>query len=169
MAFKKIPPALLMLQARFPVAFDKPRRPLAVGIREEIRAHIGPEAVADTALHQALASHTGRASYLQAVIAAGSRRIHLDGSDAGEVSEESRRIAGEKLAALEAQQQASQQRKAESKVRQQEATPVKKKPKPAPAKTPEKATILPVAQPKPRKEKAVPVIQIKKRRVLVKT
>lgn len=168
---KKTLPALLMLQARFPVAFGKPRRPLVVGIREEIRAILPVEELPEQRMQQALASHTGRITYLQACLADGARRIHLDGSDAGEVNDEGRRIAGEKLAAVEAQKQARQQREAERKANPP-PQPVRKKPKPVPEKKPApppkpaKAVDQPaIRQPKP---KAAPVVQVKKRRVLVR-
>lgn len=171
---KKTLPALLLLQERFPAAFDKPRRPLAVGIREEIRAAIPVEELPDQKLQQALASHTGRITYLQACLADGARRVHLDGSDAGEVTEDGRRIAGEKLAAIEAQKQAKAQREAERKAnpippavkkkKKPKPQPVKKKPAPPPkpAEAPDQPA---VKQPKP---KTVPVIQVKKKRVLVR-
>jgi ProP effector len=165
---KKTHPALLMLQARFPVAFDKPRRPLAVGIREEVRALVPVEELNEQKLQQALASHTGRITYLQACLVDGARRVHLDGSDAGEVTEDGKRIAREKLGAIEAQMQARQQKEAERKANPP-APPVKKEKKPQPAKPASPVKPLPpVEEVKPRKEKTVPVVQVKKRRVLVK-
>jgi ProP effector len=168
MSLKKSLPILSMLQARFPVAFDKPRRPLAVGIREEVRALVPVEELNEQKLQQALASHTGRVTYLQACLVDGARRIHLDGSDAGEVTEDGKRIAREKLEAIEAQKLARQQKEAERKANPP-APPVKKEKKAQPAKQPVKAVDQPPPAPaKPRKEKAIPVVQIKKRRILVK-
>lgn len=154
-AIRKPPSSLLMLQARFPAAFGNPRRPLAVGIREEIRAILPVDELSEQKLQQALYFHTGRITYLQACLADGARRLHLDGSDAGEVDDEGRRMAGEKLAAAEARKQARKQEEAERKA-STPPQPVKKKPKPVPEKR---------LAPPPKPAKAVPVVQVKKRRI----
>ena len=177
---KKPNPALVLLQIRFPLAFDKPRRPLAVGIREEIRAVISVEELSELQLQQALASHTGRITYLQACLAAAARRVHLDGTDAGAVSVEGQRVAAEKLAVIEAQKQARQQREAERKANLP-PPPAPKKPPAKPVKAVKPAKPIQPVQPvtptpaapttptsKPRKEKTMPIVQVKKRRVLVK-
>jgi sRNA-binding protein len=110
---------LPLLQARFPVAFGKPCRPLAIGIKQEIRAVIPAEEVPGTKLNQALAFHCGRLAYLKAVLADDARRIHLDGSDAGEVAEDAKRFARERLEVIEARLKAARP-----------AKPVAKKPAP---------------------------------------
>lgn len=154
-----LPAELLLLMKRFGKAFRRKKKPLplAVGIRSEIRAIIPADEMSDTRLGIALATYCKRPKYLQACLAEGARRIHLDGSDAGEVSEEGKRAARASLDAIEAQKLAKQQ-EAEQKAK----PPVKKAKKPQPAKQPAPAPV------KPRKEKAVPVVQVKKRRVLEK-
>lgn len=77
---------LAALAARYP-AFAKVR-PLAIGIHAEILAD-GPD-VDRLVLKAALKRYARSFQYRKALEHKGSHRFHLDGSDAGEVSEEHR-------------------------------------------------------------------------------
>jgi sRNA-binding protein len=78
------------MRSTWPLAFTDPPRPLAIGTGAAIgRAH--PAETSGKDIGRALAFWAGSDSYLEAIAAAGSRRINLDGSDAGEV-EESHRV-----------------------------------------------------------------------------
>lgn len=84
------------LRARFPQTFDptKPPVPLAIGTKHTIRKLLGvPHRVAE----DLIAGWCGRQNYI-AAIAAGGLRYHLDGTPAGEISEEHRVGAVELLA-----------------------------------------------------------------------
>jgi sRNA-binding protein len=81
--------------ARWPAAFTEPPVPLAIGIRVAMLAERGYLSSAD--LKRGLSVWCRKPAYLKAVAAPGARRVHLDGSDAGEVSDANRAWAGEQL------------------------------------------------------------------------
>ena len=87
---------LALLRARWPELFSAPV-PLAVGIEREIREGLGEARVPSARLGRALHYWTNGPRYLAAV-AAGQRRRHLDGTDAGEPDEAHREYARETLA-----------------------------------------------------------------------
>ena len=87
---------LALLRARWPAVFSAPV-PLAVGIEREIREGLGEERVPSARLGRALHYWTHGPRYLAAV-AAGQRRRHLDGTDAGEPDEAQRDHARETFA-----------------------------------------------------------------------
>jgi ProQ/FINO family len=100
---------LALLRARWPALFTTPV-PLAVGIEREIRAGLGEVArVPAMRLGRALHYWTHAPGYLEAV-AAGQRRRHLDGTDAGEPDEAQRRYAREVIAQRTARHAARGQR-----------------------------------------------------------
>ena len=82
---------LALLRARWPAVFSAPV-PLAVGIQHEIKASLEEVGVPAVGLGQALKHWTQGTGYLAAV-AAGQRRRHLDGTDAGEPDETHREHA----------------------------------------------------------------------------
>ena len=67
-------------------------RPLAIGIHREICAALSPAPSLRT-VRGALRLHTRSEGYLRTLAAAGSVRFHMDGSVAGEVSDEDRERA----------------------------------------------------------------------------
>jgi len=75
---------LRTITARWPVAFQLPRRPLAVGICRAIIAELGEEHAA--AISGAMMRWTTAEAY-QRALSQGSPRIGLDGSEVGSVSE----------------------------------------------------------------------------------
>jgi hypothetical protein len=82
---------LAFCRDRFPVLFDMTcPQPLAIGVDKRLAALIG-----DDRAGFLLAWWTRWPAYVAAV-AAGGRRYHLDGSEAGEISEEHRRTAAGK-------------------------------------------------------------------------
>lgn len=92
---------LALLRSRWPALFTAPV-PLAVGVTHEIRAGLGEARVGEARvsrmqLGRALRFWTRAPGYLAAV-AAGQRRRHLDGTDAGEPDEAQRQHAREILA-----------------------------------------------------------------------
>ena len=89
---------LALLRARWPemFMFSAPV-PLAVGVQHEIKASLEKAGVPAVGLGQALKHWTQGTGYLAAV-AAGQRRRHLDGTDAGEPDEAHREHAREALA-----------------------------------------------------------------------
>lgn len=87
---------LTLLRGRWPEAFTSPV-PLAIGIVQEIRASLGNMPVSSEQLGRALYFWTHGLGYL-ATVAAGQRRRHLDGTDAGEPDEAQRRHARETMA-----------------------------------------------------------------------
>ena len=87
---------LALLRARWPEVFSAPV-PLAVGVKHEIREGLDEAGVPVAHLERALHHWTHRPVYLAAV-AAGQRRRHLDGTDAGEPDEAQREHARETLA-----------------------------------------------------------------------
>jgi sRNA-binding protein len=97
---RSIPPsvteALNALRERFPEAFRQPPVPLPQSILQT--AH---EALAEDhskkSVRRALAHWCSRTDYLRAVIAEQARRVNLDGSDAGPVSEDQREAALRRL------------------------------------------------------------------------
>ena len=98
---------LAMLRARWPAVFSAPT-PLAVGIEREIKEGLGETRVPAARLGRALHYWTHGPRYLAAV-AAGQRRQHLDGTDAGEPDEAQREHARETFA-QRAGQRTTQQR-----------------------------------------------------------
>ena len=87
---------LALLRARWPAVFSA-TVPLAVGIQHEIREGLAEAGVPSLRLRRALQYWTQGTGYLAAV-AAGRRRRHLDGTDAGEPDEAHREHARETLA-----------------------------------------------------------------------
>ena len=87
---------MALLCARWPEVFRVPV-PLAVGIKREIREGLGEARIPAAHLDRALHHWTHGPVYLAAV-AAGQRRRHLDGTDAGEPDEAQREHARETLA-----------------------------------------------------------------------
>ena len=82
---------LALLRARWPEVFSAPV-PLALGIQHEIKASLEEAGVPSLRLRRALQHWTQGTGYLAAV-AAGQRRRHLDGTDAGEPDEAHREHA----------------------------------------------------------------------------
>ena len=84
---------------RFPEAFPAengaPRRPLALGIYAQVKAAVPWPA---RRLGWFLSEWVRRPRYLKGVAAEGARRVNLDGTDAGAVSEEHRDLARAALA-----------------------------------------------------------------------
>ncbi len=87
---------LALLRARWPEAFAAPV-PLAIGIVQEIRKGLGETHVPAVQLSRAMQFWTRGPGYL-ATVAAGQRRRHLDGTDAGEPDEAHRQHARDILA-----------------------------------------------------------------------
>lgn len=82
------------LVLRYPACFTRDRdqiRPLAIGIQQSLREDLSQDPAFEGTpawlIRQALALYTRSPAYLEATIAR-RNRIHLDGSDAGEVSDE---------------------------------------------------------------------------------
>lgn len=94
---------LAELRTRWPHLFTTPV-PLAKGINKMIAAEMGSAALPRQVLGRALSYWTQGRAYLEAV-AAGTRRVALNGSEAGEPTEDERQHAREVLAQREAQRQ----------------------------------------------------------------
>ncbi len=94
---------LAELRTRWPHLFTSPI-PLAKGIKKVIAAEMGSAAPPHQVLGRALGYWTRSRAYLEAV-AAGTRRVALDGSDAGEPTEDERQHAREMLAQRKVQRQ----------------------------------------------------------------
>lgn len=94
---------LAELRIRWPHLFTSPV-PLAKGINKMIVAEMGSAAPPRQVLGRALSYWTQGRPYLEA-IAAGTGRVALDGSDAGEPTEDERQHAREILAQREARRQ----------------------------------------------------------------
>lgn len=153
---------------RYPAAFAPKKIPLAVGIREQIAA-LHPD-TPEKLLKQALASWCGRASYLYASLKDGATRVNLDGSDAGEVGDEGRRLAQAKLDKMKEDSQASIERreanKAKAKAEQELARQQEKAAKKAaPAKKPQTE---PPPAPVVAKPAVAPTVIVKKKRVIAR-
>ncbi|HKJ95850.1 MAG TPA: ProQ/FinO family protein [Gammaproteobacteria bacterium] len=93
---------LNQLMERYPACFvwdRKTVRPLAIGIQERLREDLNNDPEwSDTPnwlIKQALARYTHAPSYLEAIVA-GRSRVTLDGSDAGDVTDEARQHARER-------------------------------------------------------------------------
>jgi sRNA-binding protein len=93
---------LAVLRERWPLAFCEPRMPFVIGIAEEIRALLGDEASKAT-LNLAMHHWTRRPDYI-AALARGEMRANLDGSPAGEPTEDERQIAAQRLREIEARE-----------------------------------------------------------------
>ncbi len=96
---------LALLRARWPELFAAPV-PLATGITREIRDGLGETWVPTAQLSRALHYWTHAPGYL-AAIAAGQRRRHLDGTDAGEPDEAQQQHAREIIAQRAARRRTS--------------------------------------------------------------
>jgi hypothetical protein len=92
---------LAVLHARWPAAFSTPV-PLAIGVAYEIKLGLGETRIPAARLNRALHFWTHGSGYL-IVLADGHRRVHLDGSDAGEPDEVARQHARDILAQRAAQ------------------------------------------------------------------
>jgi ProP effector len=97
---------LAQLAERYPRCFTRdPQavRPLAIGIQQHLREEVGrEEALKDTPnwlIRQALALYTRSGAYLNAIVEK-RPRINLDGSDAGEVTDEAQAHAQEQIEQL---------------------------------------------------------------------
>lgn len=117
------------LITRYPACFSGDPanvRPLAIGIQKPLRADLaGDEAFADTPgwlIRQALALYTRSPAYLEATLARRTR-VNLEGSDAGEVSDEAVEFA-------RARREEQKQRQAERRKRSAQARRNKKPAKP---------------------------------------
>lgn len=93
-----------VLGDRFPAALvataDDRVTPLAIGALDQLSA-IAPQ-VSSTQRQKFLRAYTRRMKYLLALASDGARRVNLDGSDAGPVSDEHRQAAREALRRLQA-------------------------------------------------------------------
>jgi len=103
------PPPIERLAAMYPATLNMHTPlPLALGINQDIAKALG---IHPHAAQAVLARWTNRMNYLAAVAAPGSRRFNLDGTDAGEVSDDHRAQAAatfaEKLAAVIAEPEAT--------------------------------------------------------------
>jgi hypothetical protein len=67
-------------------AFDRPRRPLAIGIHRDLIA-VAPEGISARSLRKALADWTRHHAYQSALAEPGSARIGLDGNPVAPVTE----------------------------------------------------------------------------------
>jgi len=94
---------LAEMRTRWPHLFTSPI-PLATGIKKVIAAEMGSAAPPHQVLGRALGYWTRSRAYLEAV-AAGTRRVALDGLDAGEPTEDERQHAREMLAQRKVQRQ----------------------------------------------------------------
>jgi sRNA-binding protein len=95
----QIEEAKAAIRAAFPLAFVKPRRPLAIGVREQVlRAlpNVDPQAV-----KVALGRWVQSRDYQEGVLRKGARRIALDGSDAGPITDAERLAAKAALKKME--------------------------------------------------------------------
>lgn len=91
------PAPIERLAVMYPAIFDfHAPRPLALGTYHHVAAAL-PD-LSHGAVSRLLQRWTKRLNYLAAIAAPGSRRFNLDGSDAGEVSDEHRAHAAERLA-----------------------------------------------------------------------
>jgi ProP effector len=88
------------MRATWPAAFSRPVRPLALGVGAAILA-AAPETIPHKRVDGALRHWVRSALYLQSV-KAGVRRVNLDGSDAGEVTQEHRADATRRLVTMAA-------------------------------------------------------------------
>lgn len=110
-----------LLISRYPDCFSKnPEkiRPLAIGIQKPLRAELADdEDLKETPgwlVRQALALYTRSPAYLEATLS-GRQRVNLDGSDAGEITEEAKRFAGERREEQKQRQAARRKAKAPKK------------------------------------------------------
>jgi ProP effector len=87
---------LAWLRQTWPAVFTEPHKPLAIGSGRTIFAARPPE-LSHKAVKRALYAHCGSNAYPEAIIRSGLRRVGLDGSDAGEVTEEQRSLARQRL------------------------------------------------------------------------
>lgn len=90
------------LMEKYPACFTRDRneiRPLAIGIQQSLREALAQDSETQETpgwlVRQALALYTRSPAYLEATIAR-RNRIHLDGSDAGEISDEAVHYAQER-------------------------------------------------------------------------
>lgn len=93
-----------VLAAAFPHAFagkGKPKRPLKIGIFEDIRA-LGSD-ISGVRLRRALRNYTSGPLYLKAMIA-GAARVDLNGDQVGYVTEEQAEHAAKRLHRINAAQ-----------------------------------------------------------------
>lgn len=100
------------LAARYPACFTRDReriRPLAIGVHQKLRAELAADTEwKDTPgwlVRQALAAYTRSPAYLAAIVE-GRPRINLDGSAAGDVTEQEQSHARARLDELKARQAA---------------------------------------------------------------
>jgi ProP effector len=90
--------------------FEQRRRPLKVGIWNDIKVVLGG-AITDSELTYALRSYTSNRCYLQSCLTAGTPRIDLNGEVAGQVTESEAAHAAERLKLQTAKWKARQQNK----------------------------------------------------------
>jgi sRNA-binding protein len=94
--------SLAVLREKFPAIFDIDQPvPLAIGASTQIEAALGPDSA--EAAHAVARWWTSGPRYLAEVAAEGSMRWNLDGTPAGDVTDEHTAIAAERLAALRKQ------------------------------------------------------------------
>jgi hypothetical protein len=90
------PPPIERLAVMYPITFNvHAPLPLALEINQDIAKALG---IHPQAAQAVLARWTNRMNYLAAMAAPGSRRFNLDGTDAGEVSDDHRAHAAAKFA-----------------------------------------------------------------------
>lgn len=122
------------LITRYPACFTGNAdtiRPLAIGIQKTLRADLAKdEAFADTPgwlVRQALALYTRSPAYLEATLAR-RRRVDLDGSDAGEISDEALEFARTRREEQKKRQTERRKQNAEARKRRKPAKPAKPSP-----------------------------------------
>ena len=112
---------LLLLRSRWPIVFDIQRpRPLAIGAGDELLARSEELSVSRSAIRDFLRWWTNSDRYLRMLATPDMRRHTLEGTDAGPVLDEHRRIAAVQLKERRKRRQQSPRRPRGS---QQEAPP----------------------------------------------
>jgi hypothetical protein len=98
------------LERTWPAAFDPSEvRPLRIGSDDEIGQALAGQA-SKKLIGEALAAWTGHDPYLEALAREGARRVALDGSDAGPVTNDERGFAAQRLAERQARRRAEARR-----------------------------------------------------------
>jgi sRNA-binding protein len=110
MTYNEIAAAIALLAQSFPRCFsifEQRRRPLKIGIREDLLARLGG-ALTEIELRQGLRAYTGNRRYRERLLA-GAPRFDLDGNPVCMVTPEEEADARKKLAAVEAKAAAREQ------------------------------------------------------------
>jgi sRNA-binding protein len=99
---------LLLLRSRWPIVFDVQRpRPLAIGAGDELLARAEELSVSRSAIRDFLRWWTNSDRYLRMLATPDMRRHTLEGTDAGPVLDEHRRIAAVQLKERQKRRQSS--------------------------------------------------------------